>query len=190
MLCLLLTCCCLPCSAGYACSPTSSSSSSDSSGSDSGSSSDVDGADSCCTSPSSSSSPWSVDPEFQAVLPHLQSRPATGPTPAEARYLSQPIYTPATPSSSGSRCQQLQSQAPRSSNANPGVALGPGVFHGLWCKAGSGPARVRLLKQWLADMDAHMGQQLSQVREYAGHAKGLVMGLAASTIVPSICYSA
>jgi hypothetical protein len=100
--------------------------------------------------------PVSLGPAYQGELPQLRQRPAS-PTAAEAKFLTAPVYTPESRQHQGQ--QQQQQQQP-----NPALALPPRLFRAQWLVAGSGTARLQLLRQWLLRADEAMGQGLPEVR--------------------------
>eukprot|EP00879_Flechtneria_rotunda_P018918 GHRR01019856.1.p1 GENE.GHRR01019856.1~~GHRR01019856.1.p1 ORF type:complete len:375 (+),score=178.28 GHRR01019856.1:32-1126(+) len=130
--------------------------------------------------------PWKIrqGEEHQAILPDLQQRPASGPTAAEARYLSTPIYTPqhmqqqlqqqqhndveaataaamlAVQQRAASLGQQGLVQA---QGSNPGLLLAPGQFLRLYRGAVNGDARRQLLAEWIEKSDNHLGLHLVKV---------------------------
>ncbi|KAF6259804.1 hypothetical protein COO60DRAFT_975261 [Scenedesmus sp. NREL 46B-D3] len=106
---------------------------------------------------------WGIlqGPRHQAAIPALRTRPAAGPTASEAKFLLEPVYSPACEEpqqgTANAAAQQQQQQ-----QLNPGLALPPGQFVAAYRAAGGGDGRRALIAEWVAQMDARLGPVLVQ----------------------------
>lgn len=111
--------------------------------------------------------PWKIQvgPKHQAVLPTLQQRPAV-PPPAEAKYLSNPIYTPSPAAAAAAEPAQQQQQG-----------------SGLLNQIGSGNALMDAAAAAMHAVQqraASLGQQLQNSSTSSAAAGSSAAGLAAA----------
>jgi hypothetical protein len=107
------------------------------------------------SSPNAADTKLGVSPSRQAAIPEVRPRPAQ-PTPAEARLLPAPLYSPSDSSTSAS--------ASSSATAAKAAAKAASAFKASYRAARDGAARRRLIAVAVRRANDKMGEQLVQVR--------------------------